>query len=133
MTKYDQFYIGQMLRQIIINDENLASKVGSRVYPNELPDSTSYKPNSGDLPAIKYQFIDDMENDESGMSLSTWQLTVVAGNQSTLQEICSTLKKLLNRYKNKSIRYISYQSSSYEIDPDTKTPYAPLTFRVKYF
>lgn len=133
MNKYDQFYVGQMLRQIIINDDNMMNLVGSRVYPNELPDTTSYEPNSADFPAIKYQFVDDSEDDESGMSLSTWQLTVVAGSQASLQEVCSALKNLLNRYKNKSIRYISYVSGSYEIDPETKTPYAPLTFRVKYF
>lgn len=128
-----QFDIGELLRSIIISDSKMASKVGSRVYPGELPDTTSYAPNSPDLPAIWYSMVDDVESDVAPISRSDWQLTVVAGTQADLQSTCGELKNLLNRYKQDRIRYVEYVNSSTDWDPEVKAPYSPMTFRVTFY
>jgi len=128
-----QFDVGELLRGIIISDANMASKVGSRVYPGELPDTTSYEPDSADLPAIHYSLVDDSEHYRVPISRSTWQLTVITNTQAELQSTCGALKELFNRYKSGRIRYIAYVNSSTEWDTETKTPYAPMTFRVTLY
>lgn len=133
MADVSQFDTGQMLREIILGSQDMASKVGSRVYPCELPDSTSYEPNSADFPAIFYSYVDDYESSSVPVSSISWQFTVVANKQSELQEVCGMLKNLFNRYKSGRIRYVQYVSSSEDIDPDTKKYYSPMTFRVKFF
>lgn len=133
MATATQFDVGELLRGIIISDAKMASKVGLRVYPGELPDTTSYKPNSSDLPAIHYSLISDLESDEAPISRSSWQFTVVTNTQAELQSTCGALKELLNRYKNDRIRYVEYVNSSCEWDTETKTPYSPMTFRVTFY
>lgn len=133
MATATQFDVGELLREIIISDAKMASKVGLRVYPGELPDTTSYKPNSSDLPAIHYSLISDLESDEAPISRSSWQFTVVTNTQAELQSTCGALKELLNKYKNDRIRYVEYVNSSYEWDTETKTPYSPMTFRVTFY
>lgn len=133
MATATQFDVGELLRSIIISDAKMASKVGSRVYPGELPDTTSYEPNSPDLPAIHYSLVDDIEADAAPISRSSWQLTVVASTQSELQSTCGALKELLHRYKKDRIRYIEYVNSSTEWDTEDKTPYSPMTFRVTFY
>lgn len=133
MATATQFDIGELLREVIVSDAKMASKVGSRVYPGELPDTTSYSPNSSDLPAIHYSLVDDVESDEAPISRSDWQFTVVAGTQSELQSTCGALKALLNRYKHDRIRYVEYVNSSTDWDPEVKTPYSPMTFKVTFY
>lgn len=133
MTTATQFDVGELLREIIVSDAKMAFKVGSRVYPGELPDTTSYAPNSPDLPAIHYSLVSDIESDEAPISRSNWQLTVVAGTQADLQSTCGALKGLLNRYKRGRIRYIEYVNSSTDWDPEVKTPYSPMTFKVTFY
>ena len=133
MATATQFDVGELLRGIVISDAKMASKVGLRVYPGELPDTTSYKPNSSDLPAIHYSLISDLESDEAPISRSSWQFTVVTNTQAELQSTCGALKELLNRYKNDRIRYVEYVNSSYEWDTETKTPNAQMTFRVTFY
>jgi|GEM_PF-4287139 len=129
----DLFDIGELLREIIISDTSMISKVGSRVYPGELPDDTSYGEESVDLPAIHYSLIDGNEVSNASISTSSWQFTVVTRTQNELQSTCNALKSLLNRYKNGRFRYIEFVNSSTEWDTETKTPYAPMTFRVKFY
>lgn len=133
MATATQFDVGELLRGIIISDAKMASKVGLHVYPGELPDTTSYKPNSSDLPAIHYSLISDLESDEAPISRSSWQFTVVTNTQAELQSTCGALKELLNRYKNDRIRYVEYVNSSHEWDTETKTLYSPMTFRVTFY
>lgn len=133
MATATQFDVGELLRSVIISDSKMASKVGSRVYPGELPDTTSYAPNSSDLPAIHYSLVSDIESDEAPISRSNWQLTVVAGTQADLQSTCGALKDLLNRYKQDRIRYVEYVNSSTDWDPEVKTPYSPMTFKVTFY
>ena len=135
-NEYDNatmFDVGEMLREIIVNDDEMASKVGSRVYPNALPDKTSYKSNSPDLPAMFYTYVSHTMDDASGTVWVRWQITVTANTQASLQEVCGALVRKLKGYRSGRIRYISVESASTDIDPDTKKPYAPIVFKVEFF
>ena len=127
-----EFDVGELLRGIVLSDQEMASYVGSRMYPNALPDATSYEPESPDLPAIFYSYVTATRND-AGVVWPRWQLTCTANTQAELQKVCGALLRALNRYKGGRIRYVSVESVSIEYDNETKKPYAPITVKVEFF
>ena len=132
MSAVTEFDVGELLRGIILSDQEMASYVGSRMYPNALPDATSYEPESPDLPAIFYSYVTATRND-AGVVWPRWQLTCTANTQAELQKVCGALLRALNRHKGGRIRYVSVESVSIEYDNETKKPYAPITVNVEYF
>jgi len=125
--------VSEELVKILENDSEITALVGDRIYPQHLPENTSYKDDSPDLPAIHYGSLSDPESDPIPLRIEQWQFTVTARNYLEMRSVVKAFRKCMHRYKGGMFKYIGYTGGTDSWDSDNKRPYNPMTIQCTVF
>ena len=122
--------IAEVLYSLITESEPTKTLLGDRMWPNELPKTTSFDVNSKDLPACFYQKASETRQDEVDLVQTMWNLTITCNNSTERDTVTNAVKQVLHRYKGGPIWYIGFSGQTDMFDEKLRKPYSVMTFIV---
>ena len=122
--------IEQALKTYLLSYAELTALVGTRIFPNTLPEGTAY-------PAVSFFMVSGGRDHQTPIAYPTYQLDIWAQSKSAILSVADALRHALQRYKGImsgiEVEQISIEGErDLDYEPDTKLFHRMIEIQIIY-